>query len=68
MIETILWIIVAILFMVATFFFGALVYFTIQHYRIIGLKKEIQSISDLLSVIEKQLTGIIRKTKDVKLK
>ena len=57
--ETVLWLFVCIFFMISIFFFGAMVYFTIQRIRIIGVKKEVLAIDNDLRKIRGQITRML---------
>lgn len=63
MIETILWIIVALLFMVMLFFFGMIIYYQIQLGKIRKITKEVDIVSasyyEIIDALDK-----IRKTLD----
>lgn len=56
---TILWIFVYIFFMISIFFFGAMVYLTLQRIRIMGIKKEVISIDKDLQYIRGNITKLL---------
>jgi len=57
--EPVLWLFVCIFFMISIFFFGAMVYFTIQRIRIIGVKKEVLAIDNDLKKIRGNVTRLL---------
>lgn len=58
--EYLLWFCACIFFMISIFFFGAMVYFTLQRVKIMGIKKEVLIFDKELIEIGKNINVILR--------